>query len=421
MLAFRLPKKKSLKVLIIGGGGREHALCWKLAQSPEVHALYAAPGNPGIAQVATCLETSDYLAAAESIDPDLTVVGPEAPLAAGIVDRFRGKGRAIVGPTAAAARLESSKAFAKDFMIRAGIPTARFITVDSPQQALAELRNFQYPVVLKADGLAAGKGVIIARSRAEAESAIAQLLTASSNLVMEEFLAGEEVSFIVLSDGANVLPLEPAQDHKAIFDGDQGPNTGGMGAYCDGRILSEVEKQLVMERVIRPAIGAMRKEGDPFTGFLYAGLMMTERGPHVLEFNARLGDPETQVLMHRMRSDFVPYLLAAAHGELKTSELEWRSEPSVCVVLAAAGYPGTVRSGDSITGLDAVKQATLFHAGTKLNGNVLKTSGGRVLGVTAAGPDLASAIRTSYKELRKIHFDGMQYRSDIGQKGLRRW
>ena len=421
MLAFRLPKKKSLKVLIIGGGGREHALCWKLAQSPEVHALYAAPGNPGIAQVATCLETSDYLAAAESIDPDLTVVGPEAPLAAGIVDRFRGKGRAIVGPTAAAARLESSKAFAKDFMIRAGIPTARFITVDSPQQALAELRNFQYPVVLKADGLAAGKGVIIARSRAEAESAIAQLLTASSNLVMEEFLAGEEVSFIVLSDGANVLPLEPAQDHKAIFDGDQGPNTGGMGAYCDGRILSEVEKQLVMERVIRPAIGAMRKEGDPFTGFLYAGLMMTALGPKVVEFNARLGDPETQALMHRMASDFVEPLFAAAHGSLDETPLEWKTDPSVCVVLAAAGYPGSVRTGDAITGLDQVHEATVFHAGTKMDKTVLATSSGRVLGVTASGTNLDLAMSNAYSDVDKIHFDGMHYRKDIGKKGLKRW
>jgi phosphoribosylamine--glycine ligase len=416
-----LPQKNSLKILVIGSGGREHALCWKLAQSPEVRALYAAPGNPGIAQVATCLETSDYLSAAESIDADLTVVGPEAPLAAGIVDRFREKGRPIVGPTAAAARLESSKAFAKDFMVHAGIPTARFITVDSAQQALRELRNFEYPVVLKADGLAAGKGVVIARSREEAESAIGQLLTAGSYLVMEQFLTGEEVSFIVLCDGSNALPLEPSQDHKAIYDGDKGPNTGGMGAYCDGRILTVVEKRTIMERVIRPAIEVMRKAGDPFTGFLYAGLMMTERGPQVLEFNARLGDPETQVLMHRMQSDFVPHLWAAAHGKIEASELEWRSEPSVCVVLAAAGYPGTVCSGDAITGLEAVTQATVFQSGTKMIHNVLETAGGRVLGVTASGPNLASAIGTAYGDVRKIHFDGMQYRSDIGQKGLRRW
>ena len=421
MLAFRLPKKNSLNVLVIGSGGREHALCWKLAQSADINALYAAPGNPGIGQCAKCLETTDYLAAAESINADLTVVGPEAPLAAGIVDRFREHRRAIVGPTAAAARLESSKAFAKDFMVRAGIPTARFITVDSPQQAIGELDNFQYPVVLKADGLAAGKGVIIAASREEAENAVGQLLTPGSRLVIEEFLEGEEVSFIVLSDGTRVVPLEPAQDHKAIFDGDRGPNTGGMGAYCDGRILSSAEKQRVMERVIQPAVATMRRDGEPFTGFLYAGLMMTERGPYVLEFNARLGDPETQVLMHRMRSDFVPYLWAAANGRLEAQEMDWRSEPSVCVVLAASGYPGAVRSGDEIAGLDQVSQASVFQAGTKIEGNVLKSAGGRVLGVTAAGPDLASAIRITYEEVEKIHFDGMQYRRDIGRKGLRRW
>lgn len=406
---------------MVGSGGREHALCWKLAQSPMVKALYAAPGNPGMAQVATCISSSDYLAVAESVDADLTVVGPEAPLAAGIVDQFRQKRRAIVGPTAAAARLESSKAFAKDFMIGAGIPTARFITVDSEQQARAELRNVRYPVVLKADGLASGKGVIIAGNRAEAEAAISQLLRPGSRVVIEEFLAGEEVSFIVLSDGTNILPLEPSQDHKAILDGDKGPNTGGMGAYCDGRILKDAQIREVMERVIRPAIAAMRKAGQPFTGFLYAGLMLTDRGPQVLEFNARLGDPETQVLMHRMQSDFVPYLWAAAQGGLEASKLEWRTGPSVCVVLAAAGYPGAARSGDRITGLDKMGPATVFHAGTKMSENVLVTGGGRVLGVTSSGPDLDSAIRTTYDEVQTIHFEGMQYRRDIGQKGLKRW
>src|SRR5215472_10521158 len=263
-----------MKILVIGAGGREHALCWKLAQSQRTSALYAAPGNPGIAQVAKCLETSDYLAAAESIDADLTVVGPEAPLAAGIVDRFREKNRRIVGPAAAAAKLESSKAFAKEFMMRAGIPTARFTTIDAVEQARAALGEFDFPVVLKADGLAAGKGVIIANSAAESEHGIAQLLTPGSTLVIEEFLTGEEVSFIVLSDGVNILPLEPTQDHKAVFDGDRGPNTGGMGAYCDGRILSEFQKALVMAQIIRPAIDHMRASGTPFTGFLYAGLMM---------------------------------------------------------------------------------------------------------------------------------------------------
>ena len=410
-----------MKILVIGSGGREHALCWKLAQSPKVSGLYAAPGNPGIASVATCIAATDYLLAAESIDADLTVVGPEAPLAAGIVDQFRAKGRPIVGPTAAAACLESSKGFAKELMLRAGIPTARFATVNTAEEARAALHEFDLPVVLKADGLAAGKGVIIAKSAAEAEQALEQLLTPGSQLVIEEFLTGEEVSFIVLSDGVNILPLEPTQDHKTVHDGDTGPNTGGMGAYCDGRILNDFQKAEIMARVIRPAIQQMRSEGQPFTGFLYAGVMMTAQGPKVLEFNARLGDPETQALMHRMASDFVEPLFAAAHGTLDTAQLTWREEPSVCVVLAAAGYPGSVRRGDVIQGLDRAADAAVFHAGTKLDQNVLKTSGGRVLGVTARGETLPDAIRNTYDAVAKIHFDGMHYRTDIGQKGLKRW
>jgi len=406
---------------VIGSGGREHALCWKLAQSVKTSALFAAPGNPGIAQIATCLDTSDYLAAAESIDADLTLVGPEAPLAAGIVDRFRAKGRRIVGPTAAAARLEASKRFAKEFMLRAGIPTARFATVDSAEQAQAALREFDFPVVLKADGLAAGKGVIIANSAIEADQAIAQLLTPGSTLVIEEFLIGEEVSFIVLSDGVNILALEPTQDHKAVFDDDQGPNTGGMGAYCDGRILGDFQKAMIMAQIIRPAITHMRADGNQFSGFLYAGLMMTRDGPKVLEFNARLGDPETQVLMHRMESDFVDPLFAAAHGTLDETELKWRGDPSVCVVMAAAGYPGSVRTGDRITGIDQAAGAMAFQAGTKLVDNVLTTSGGRVLGVTSSGATLESAMSNTYEAVRRIHFDGMHYRTDIGHKGLKRW
>ena len=383
--------------------------------------MFGAPGNPGIAQVATCLETSDFVEAAKSVKADLTVVGPEAPLAAGIVDRFRQEGFAIVGPTAAAAQLESSKAFAKQFMNRAGIPTARFATVDSAAAAQAIVRDFGYPVVLKADGLAAGKGVVIANSPEEADAAVTQLLTPGGRLVIEEFLEGEECSFIVLSDGSNILELEPTQDHKAVFDNDQGPNTGGMGAYCDGRVLTAEQKRDVMATVIRPAIAGMKHDGSPFTGFLYAGLMMTAHGPKVLEFNARLGDPEAQVLMHRMKSDFVPYLWAAAHGDLGSAEVEWRSDTSVCVVLAAAGYPGHVRTGDRIEGIEKISNATVFHAGTKLTKNVLTTAGGRVLGVTAAGPDLRSAISNTYGEVEKIHFDGMHYRRDIGQRGLKRW
>jgi phosphoribosylamine--glycine ligase len=407
-----------MKILVVGSGGREHALCWKLAQSPKTSALYAAPGNPGIAQAATCLATTDYLAAAESIDADLTVVGPETPLAAGIVDQFRAKGLRIVGPTATAARLESSKTFAKELMLRAGIPTARFAAVTSTEEARDALLEFDLPVVIKADGLAAGKGVIIAHTHQEARLAIEQL---GASLVIEEFLVGEEVSFIVLSDGVNVLALEPTQDHKTVNDGDQGPNTGGMGAYCDGRILDPFRQELVMAQVIRPAIAQMGSEGVPFTGFLYAGLMMTAQGPKVVEFNARLGDPETQALMHHMASDFVEPLFAAAHGALEETPLEWNADPSVCVVLAAAGYPGSVRTGDAITGLDQIHEATVFHAGTKLDKNVVVTSGGRVLGVTASGATLDLAISKTYDDVRKIHFDGMHYRKDIGQKGLKRW
>jgi phosphoribosylamine--glycine ligase len=410
-----------MKILVIGSGGREHALCWKIAQSPKKSALYAAPGNPGIADVATCLPTTDYLAAAESIDADLTVVGPEAPLAAGIVDQFRAKRRLIVGPTAPAARLESSKVFAKEFMIRAGIPTARFAAASTQEEARAALPEFDFPVVLKADGLAAGKGVIIAHSSEEGEAAVSQLMSAGSRLVIEEFLVGEEVSFIVLSDGASALALEPTQDHKTAYDGDAGPNTGGMGAYCDGRILDDAQKRDIMDRIIDPVIAQMRAEGNPFTGFLYAGLMMTERGPKVLEFNARLGDPETQVLMHRMQTDFVEALVAAAKGALSGAQLNWLLQPSACVVLAAAGYPGSVRTGDAITGLERVDDATVFHAGTNLVDHVLLTAGGRVLGVTARGATLSEAIRNTYNQVPRIHFEGMHYRTDIGRKGLKRW
>jgi phosphoribosylamine--glycine ligase len=419
---FDLP---AMKILVVGSGGREHALCWKLAQSPKTSALYAAPGNPGMAQLATCLATSDYLAAAESMDADLTVVGPETPLAAGIVDQFRAQGRRIVGPTAAAARVEASKAFAKELMLRAGIPTARFATATSAEEARDALLEFDLPVVIKADGLAAGKGVIIANTHQEANSAIDQLImlgaASGSGLVIEEFLVGEEVSFIALTDGVNVLALEPTQDHKTVNDNDQGPNTGGMGAYCDGRILDAFRQELVMAQVIRPAIAQMRAEGTPFTGFLYAGLMMTAQGPKVVEFNARLGDPETQALMHRMASDFVEPLFAAAQGSLDETPLDWKADPSVCVVLAAEGYPASVRTGDAISGIEGVHRSTVFQAGTKLENNVMVTAGGRVLSVTASGATLDLAIQNAYDDVRQIHFTGMHYRKDIGQKGLKRW
>jgi phosphoribosylamine---glycine ligase len=403
-----------MKVLVLGGGGREHALCWKLAQSPGVE-IFASPGNPGIAQIGTCLPVaSSYLSIADEIAADLTVVGPEAPLVAGVVDEFRAAGKKIVGPNRSNAQLEGSKIFAKYFFRQTGIPTADYLTVENPADALRAIDRFGFPVVLKADGLAAGKGVVIAHDKSEAEAALAAL---TGRLVVEEFLRGEEVSFIALCDGRTAVPLAPTQDHKAVFDGDNGPNTGGMGAYCDSALLTEAQVRYILDHVIHPTVDA-----TAFTGFLYAGLMMTDAGPKVLEFNVRLGDPETQPLMKRMASDFVPALLAAATGDLAGAKLEWHPDPTVCVVLASGGYPGSFESGQQIHGIADAEAtgATVFHAGTRRNAADLVTAGGRVLGVTASGATLASAIDSAYRGVHKISFEGMQYRSDIGRKGLAR-
>jgi phosphoribosylamine--glycine ligase len=389
-----------LRILVIGGGGREHAIAWRLAS--EGHQIFCSPGNPGTAEIGTNLAIDD---------PNLTVIGPEAPLVAGVADEFRARGLAVVGPTREAAQLEASKIHSKELMRRVGIPTARFVRVETVADGLAALDQFEYPVVVKCDGLAAGKGVIIAQNRTEAEAAVVSL---GPRLVIEEFLEGEEVSFIVLSDGRNVVPLEATQDHKAVGDGDTGPNTGGMGAYCDGRILSANDCGKILDTVIEPTVRA-----TGFTGFLYAGLMMTSAGPRVLEFNVRLGDPETQALMHRIDDDFAGTLARAAAGELGNASLKWKKDPSVCVVMAAAGYPGTVRTGDAITIGETT--ARVFHAGTKIGPKGLETSGGRVLGVTASGPDLAAAVKNAYDGVAKIRFDGMHYRHDIAKKGLKRW
>jgi phosphoribosylamine---glycine ligase len=390
-----------VKILIVGGGGREHALAWRLAQSPSVTGVVASPGNPGISH---CLpapaNVEGYAALAEAQGVDLTVVGPEAPLVAGIVDVFRRRGLNIIGPTQAAARIEGSKIFAKQLFERAGIPTAH---------QLSEIKRF--PIVIKADGLAAGKGVVIARNRGEADEAVAKL---GPDIVIEEFLEGEEVSFIGLSDGDNLWPLAPAQDHKRVFDGDQGPNTGGMGAYTDPRILTSAQSGEIMERIMLPTLRQMRREGAPFTGFLYAGLMLTADGPKVLEFNARLGDPETQAILHSFNGDFAAFLERGEQG---------KSGCSVCITLASAGYPDAPRVGDTITGIAEAEAtgAIVFHAGTRQRNGNLVTSGGRVLGVTAGGGTLPEAIDRAYAAAAKVHFDGMHYRKDIGRKGRGRW
>lgn len=411
-----------MRILIIGGGGREHAIAWRLKQSPDVTEVIASPGNPGLAKLGRCIpapvSVAGFADLAEAERVDLTVVGPEAPLVAGVVDEFRGRNLKIVGPARASAQLEGSKIFAKQFFSRAGIPTARSVQTGSTLDALDAIKRFTLPVVIKADGLAAGKGVVIAQTTSEARRAIETL---GPHLVIEEFLEGEEVSFIGISNGKEILPLEASQDHKRVSDGDAGPNTGGMGAYCDGRILTCEQTGIVMDRVMNPAVAQMAAEGMPFTGFLYAGLMMTAEGPKVLEFNVRLGDPETQALMHRLQGGFPEALQFAAGGE--RARLRWKQDPSVCIVLAAQGYPDKPRGGDSIDGIEQAEAAgaVVFHAGTKLSGGQLVTAGGRVLGITASGATLQTAIENAYSAAAKIHFDGMHFRRDIGAKGLKRW
>lgn len=405
-----------MKLLVLGAGGREHAIGWKLLQADPGRTVISSPGNPGCASLGPCYAPAEptpaaYLALADRINPELTVVGPEAPLVAGVVDLFHSAGRPIIGPTKAAAQLEGSKVFTKSFLERHSIPTAKAMKCASRSEAAAALSAWTPPFVLKTDGLAAGKGVIIAHSTGQARDALRQLPEAP--LLLEEFLTGEEVSFIAYIHSGRAIPLDASQDHKTIFDNDQGPNTGGMGAYCDGRILTAAQTQLIMDTIIEPTVHGMASEGAPYSGFLYAGLMLTEHGPKVLEYNVRLGDPETQALLHRMDSDLLATLI---DGAVPT----WRPEPSVCVVLAAHGYPGQVRTGDPITGLDRAA-CEVFHAGTKIGAAGPVTSGGRVLGVTNRGPTLQQAIQNTYREASRIHFNGLQMRTDIGAKGLKRW
>jgi len=423
-----------MKILVIGGGGREHALVWKIAQSPLVTQIFCAPGNPGTAQLATNLpikveEIDKLLGFAKSEGIDLAVVGPELPLSLGIVDLFREYGVKIFGPSRAAARIEASKAFSKDLMHKYNIPTAAYGVFTEIPAAEAFIRKTGAPIVVKADGLAAGKGVIIAQTEAEAIEAVQDMLSgnafgdAGSRVVVEEFLVGEEASFLAITDGKFVIPLASAQDHKAIFDGDQGPNTGGMGAYSPAPVVTSEVHQKAMEQVVQRAVDGMAAEGCAYQGIVYAGLMVKEGEVKTLEFNARFGDPECQPLLMRMKSDLVPLLLAVAEGDLSKHSIEWHDQAAICVVMAAEGYPGDYPKGDTITGIEAaeaVGEVTVFHAGTAEKDGQLVTAGGRVLGVTALGNTVAAAIERAYQGVARISWRGMQFRRDIGKKALGR-
>ncbi len=421
-----------MKVLVVGSGGREHALAWKLAQSPRVSKVLVAPGNAGTAGEAGVVNAlasnvTEWLELAKKEQVALTVVGPEAPLAAGIVDAFRAEGLRIFGPTQAAARLESSKDFAKAFMTRHGIPTATYRSFADAAAARAYVREQGTPIVIKADGLAAGKGVVVARSLAEAEAAIDAMLIgnrmgdAGARVVVEECLVGEEASFIVLVDGRTVLPLATSQDHKRLRDGDEGPNTGGMGAYSPAPVVTPAVHARIMREIIQPTVAGMAGEGTPFSGFLYAGVMIDGGGnPRTLEFNCRMGDPEAQPILMRLKSDLLELLSAAADGCLDRVEAEWDRRTSLGVVLAAAGYPEDPKKGDLITGLPvAAEDCHVFHAGTRLAESQVFTHGGRVLCVTALGDTLRAAQRRAYGAVAEIHFAGMQFRRDIGHRALR--
>jgi len=422
-----------MKILVIGGGGREHALVWKLRQSPRVEKLWCAPGNGGIAQEAECLpvDTKDVgamVALAERLKPDLTVVGPELPLVLGVADEFSRRGLPIVGPSKQAAEIEGSKVFAKGFLERHKIPTAALYGVyDSPGDAYGALCAVDWPVVVKADGLCAGKGVLVTASPDEATAFIERLMEkrefgeGGERVLMEEALEGEELSFIVLTDGKEILPLAPTRDHKRVFDGNLGPNTGGMGAYSSDELVSLELERRILESIVRPAIRGLAAEGRPYKGFLYFGLMLTAGGPKMLEFNCRMGDPEAQPMVARMDFDLAEALAATAGGSLGRINARWKQGASVCVVMASGGYPGDFQTGKRVEGLaeaSAVPGVVVFHAGTRREGANYYTSGGRVLGVTAAAPDLEAAIRTCYDAVGRIRFEGAHFRSDIAAAGL---
>ncbi len=424
-----------MKVLVIGSGGREHAICWKISQSSLVDEVFCAPGNGGIATDAICVDIAatniaSLISYVKKNNIDLSVVGPEAPLVDGIVDAFESEGLKIFGPTKAAAALEGSKAFAKNIMRQSLIPTAAFGIFDDHKKASQFIKDSAYPVVVKADGLAAGKGVIVASTKEEALSAIDDIMLkkafgeAGSIVVLEQRLSGEEASFIAITDGKDIIPMASSQDHKRAFDNDEGPNTGGMGAYSPAPVVDAQIHGRVMDEVLYPLIAGLKKKGIIYKGFIYAGLMIDEKKPSVLEFNVRLGDPETQPLLMRLKGDIVPVLMEVASGSsIKDMALEWHDDPSICVVIASGGYPGDYEKGNVIFGLDEagnIDGVKVFHAGTKKQDGKIVTSGGRVLGVTACGIDIGNAIERAYAAASKISFDKSFYRKDIGKKALER-
>ncbi len=424
-----------MKILIVGGGGREHALAWKCAQSDAVDKIYVAPGNAGTAMeskvenVAIKAEDIDALKQfAEKETIGLTIIGTEAPLVAGIVDDFQAAGLACFGPTKACAMLEGSKSFSKAFMQKYQIPTADYALFTEAAAAMAYVKSKPMPIVIKADGLAAGKGVVIAANITEANNAICDMLTsnqfgeAGQRIVIEEYLEGEEASFIVMADGKHVLALASSQDHKALYDGDTGPNTGGMGAYSPAPVVDEARHEQIMQAVIMPTIDGMASEGQPYTGFLYAGVMLTKDGEaKVLEFNCRFGDPEAQAILMRLNSDLITLCLAATRGKLEECNPVWEKQSALCVVTAAKGYPGTVHKGDVISGLEPdhfANNIKVFHAGTVRQGDALRTNGGRVLGITSLAGNIKQAQNKAYQALQKIDYEGIAYRSDIGYKAI---
>jgi phosphoribosylamine---glycine ligase len=423
-----------MKILVIGSGGREHALAWKLRQSPRVSQVYCAPGNAGIAAEGECLPADvksieSLLALAAQIKPDLTVVGPELPLQLGVVDEFTRRGYRIFGPTQSAARLESSKSFAKEFMQRHHIPTAHYAICDSLQDVSEALPHFHMPVVVKADGLAAGKGVVICKNKEEASAVATEMLSgkmlgeAGARVVIEECLKGEELSFLVLSDGERVAALAAAQDHKRVGEGDTGANTGGMGAYSTQSMVDAQMQNWLLQHVARPVVAGMKAEGTEYKGVLYCGLMMTARGPMVLEFNCRFGDPETQPILMRLESDLLEALEASIDGRVSDGNFRWSADASVCVVMASGGYPGTFEVGKRISGLEDAEKVPgvkVFHAGTTKHDDAYFTAGGRVLGVTARAASLDEAVKRAYEAVQKISFGGAYYRKDIAARALKK-